>query len=253
MIDSRNADQVIEQIRAARNDKAVKALILRVFSPGGMVSSSDQIYREILKYRTETNKPVVAFMQSVAASGGYYASVACDEIIAEPTVITGSIGVIANYFVFQQLLEEKLGIQPVVIKSGEKKDWPSAFQKPTEEQKQYLNDKIITPVFERFVRIVAEGRDELSIDNVRRLADGSIYNATEALDEKLIDDIGYMDDAINTAAVIAGIEKPHVVEYNKPFTLSRFMNPNSQTAFKIDRKTLCEFTTPQVLYLWNGY
>ncbi len=99
-------------------------MIIRVNSPGGTISGSDQIHNEIVKYRSETNQPVVAFMQGVAASGGYYSSVACDKIIAEPTAITGSIGVIMGYLVLQQLLEEKLGIQPIVVKAGDKKDWP---------------------------------------------------------------------------------------------------------------------------------
>jgi protease IV len=192
IIDAKQAQEVYWQLKEARDDKAVKAIIVRVDSPGGTISGSDQIHNEIIKYRTDTNQPAVAFMQGVAASGGYYSSVACDEIIAEPTAITGSIGVIMEYLVLQQLLEEKLGIQPIIVKAGSKKDWPNPFQKPTEEQLQYLQGRIIDPAYNRFVKVVVDGRKSLTEADVRRLADGSIYWADKALDEKLIDGIGYL-------------------------------------------------------------
>ncbi len=243
--------EVYEQLKSARKDKHVKGVILRVNSPGGAVSASDQIHNEILRYREKTNNPVVAFMQSVAASGGYYGSVACDKIIAEPTVITGSIGVIMAHFVIQELLEEKLGIEPVVIKSGERKDWPSPFKPVTDEQKQYLQDKLIGPAYERFVKLVNDGREELSLADVRRLADGSIYGAEEALAEKLIDEIGYLDDAIDLIADLAEIERPHVIEYIKQFSFADFLGAETKPFFSFDRKTLYELSTPQIMYLWT--
>ena len=252
-IDNAKADDIYKQLKTARRDKSVKAVILRVVSPGGAVAASDRIYKEILNFRADTDKPIVAFMQAVAASGGYYAAVACNEIIAEPTIITGSIGVIVNYFVIEELLEEKLGIQPVVIKSGEKKDWPSMFDPPSDEQKQYLQEKLIGPVYERFVQIVADSRKSLTLNDVKRLADGSIYNAAEALEEKLIDDIGYLADAIEKVSTLAGIKKPHVIEYRKPISLASFLSSGGKNSFKLDRNTLYELTTPQVLYLWNAY
>jgi protease IV len=253
IIDDMRSKDVYDQIKTAKSDSKVKGLIIRVDSPGGMVSSSDQIYNEISKYRRETNKPVVAFMQGIAASGGYYTTVSCDKIIAEPTVITGSIGVIMGHFVLQELLEQKLGIQPVIIKSGPKKDWPSPFQMVTDEQKQYLQDKVITPAYERFVQLVAEGRSAvLTIDDVRRLADGSIYSANEALDEKLIDQIGYLDDAINLAKALAKLEQAEVIEYRKPFSLSDVLSAGSAGSLKITGSALYELSTPKVMYLWNG-
>jgi protease IV len=253
IIDDMRSKDVYEQIKTAKSDSKVKGLIIRVNSPGGMVSSSDQIYNEISKYRRETNKPVVAFMQGIAASGGYYAAVSCDKIIAEPTVITGSIGVIMGHFVLQELLEQKLGIQPVIIKSGPKKDWPSPFQMVTDEQKQYLQDKVITPAYERFVQLVAQGRSAvLTIDDVRRLADGSIYSAKEALDEKLIDQIGYLDDAINLTKALAKLDDAEVIEYRKPFSLSDILSAGSAGSLKITSSALYEFSTPKVMYLWSG-
>jgi len=253
IIDNEQAEDVHRQIKSAREDKRVKGLILRVNSPGGMISGSDQICHEIKTYREKEEKPVVAFMQSVAASGGYYVSVPCDKIVAEPTAITGSVGVIAGHFVLQELFEEKLGIQPAIVKSGEKKDWPSLFRPFTEEQRQYIQDKLITPAYERFVQVVADGRDALTLVDVKRLADGSIYGAQEALDEKLIDKIGYLDEAIEEVKSLAGIEKARVIEYRKPFSFADFLGSYSKGFLKIDKTTLYELTTPQVLYLWNLY
>ncbi len=248
------ASDVYRQLKAARRDKHVKGVIVRVNSPGGTISASDRIYKEISKFREEEKKPVVAFMQGVAASGGYYTSVACEEIIAEPTTITGSIGVISWYFVVQELLEDKLGVLPVVIKSGQKKDWPSSFRAPTPEEIQYMRDKLITPALDRFVEVVHEGRNGLlTLDDVRRLADGGIFGAQEAKEEKLIDEIGYLDKAIERVKSLAGIDKAQVVEYRKPFSLTDFLSYRKPNLLKIDRNTLYELGTPQILYLWSAY
>ena len=248
IINNERAQDVYLQLKRAREDKHVKGLILRVNLPGGTISGSDQIYNEI---RHKTDKPVVAFMQGMAASGGYYTSVGCDKIVAEPTTITGSVGVIMSYLVLQELLEGKLGIQPVIIKSGEKKDWPSSFRPPTEEQLQYLQEKLIIPAYNRFVQIVDEGRPMLTLNDVKRLADGSIYGAKEAVDEKLIDKIGYLDDAIEQVKSLADIEEAQVVEYRKPFRLADFLNSRSRNILRIDKTTLYELSTPQLLYLWT--
>ncbi|MBN2592076.1 MAG: signal peptide peptidase SppA [Sedimentisphaerales bacterium] len=248
------ASEVYQQLKVAGRDRHVKGLIVRVNSPGGTISASDQIYKEIKKFRSKENIPVVAFMQGVAASGGYYTSVACEKIIAEPTVITGSIGVISSFFVVQELLEEKLGVLPVTIKSGQKKDWPSSFREPAPEELQYMQEKLITPAFERFVQIVAEGRKEtLDANEVRRLADGGIFGANEARDKKLIDDIGYLDEAIESVKTMAGIETAQVVAYRKPFTFADFLSYHKPNLLKLDRTTLYDLTTPQVLYLWSAY
>jgi protease-4 len=248
------ASDVYQQLKAASRDSRVKGLIVRVNSPGGTISASDQIYEEIKKFRSKENIPVVAFMQGVAASGGYYTSVACDKIIAEPTTITGSIGVISSFFVVQKLLEEKLGVLPVVIKSGQKKDWPSSFREPAPEELQYMQEKLITPAYERFVKIVAEGRkDTLDVNEVRQLADGGVFGATEARDKKLIDDVGYLDDAIESVKTMAGIETAEVVAYRRPFTFADLLSYRKTNLFKLDRNMLYELCTPQVLYLWSAY
>ena len=254
IIHGEQAENVYRQLKAAREDERVKGLIVQVNSPGGTISGSDRIYKEILKYREEEDKPVVAFMQGVAASGGYYTSVACEKIIAEPTTITGSIGVISWWLVVQELLEDKLGVLPVVVKSGQKKDWPSSFRVPTPEEIQYLQDKVITPALERFVEVVADGRKEsLMMAEVRQLADGGIFGAQEALKEKLIDEIGYLDEAIELVTSLAGIDKARVVAYRRPFSLTDLLSYRSPNLLKIDRATLYELSTPQILYLWSAY
>lgn len=253
IINDQQSRDFYEQLKAAREDKHVKGVIVRVNSPGGAVSSSDQIHNEISRYREKTGEPIVAFMQGIAASGGYYISVPCDTIVAEPTTITGSVGVLMGHFVLQGLLEEKLGIQPEVVKSGLKKDWPSPFKPMTEEQRKYIEDKLISPAYERFVQLVADGRSELTLEDVKRLADGSIYGAQEALNEKMIDRIGYMAEAIEEVKSLAGLEEAQVVEYGKPFSFSSIFGANAWGIKKIDKSTLYELSAPEVLYLWDAY
>jgi protease-4 len=252
IIDERQAQEVYQQLKEAREDRFVKGVIIRVDSPGGTISGSDQIHNEIAKYREETGQPAVAFMQGVAASGGYYSSVACNEIIAEPTAITGSIGVIMEYLVLQQLLEEKLGILPVVVKAGSKKDWPNPFQVPTDEQLEYLQQRIIDPAYNRFVKVVVDGRSSLTEADVRRLADGSIYWADKALEEKLIDSVGYLQAAIDKTKSLANLKKAQVIEYRRQFSFADLLGAKTNVSLKIDRRTLYEVAVPQALYLWTG-
>jgi protease-4 len=248
------SEEVRLQIKAASESPQVKGVILRINSPGGMVSSSDQIHHYLKNLREKTGIPVVAFMQGIAASGGYYSAVACDHIIAEPTVITGSIGVIMNHLVFKDLLETKLGILPEVLKSGPKKDWPSMYAPMSEEQKQYLNEKLIVPTYDRFVDLVSEGRSAtLSPEEVRKLADGSIYTAQEALHNGLIDEIGFFEDAVNSAKELAGLtnQDVRVVEYTQPLSWLSALGAKSQTPI-IDSKVIEKLLVPQLMYIWDG-
>ena len=252
IITNSTSTEFSNQLQTAANDRNVKAVIVRTITPGGSVSASDQIHHQISKFREQTGKPVVAFMQTVAASGGYYTSVACDSIVAEPTAITGSIGVIMNHFVVKELLEDKLGIEAVVIKSGEKKDWPSSFSETTDEQKEYLYEALIRPAYGRFVDLVAQGRDQLlTYEEVKELADGSIFTAEAAQKNNLIDYVGYMDKAIATAQSLAGIKGAHVVEYGRPFSFASILGAEGSIGFKLDRNSLQELTTPQLQYIWN--
>jgi protease-4 len=253
IIQTEAAEELAKQVKMAGNDDTVKAVIVKIDSPGGTVSASDRINYELRKLRDEYNKPTVAFMQGVAASGGYYSAVACDTIIAEPTVITGSIGVIMETFVLQELLEQKLGVQAVILKSGEKKDWPNLFRPVTDEQKAYLQDKLIKPAYDRFVKVVTAGRKSLSEEQVRTLADGSIYGAEEACNNKLVDEVGYFEKAVDAAKALSNAKNAEVIEYRRVWSLGEWLGASSGTALpSITRKTLTEFTQPQLLYLWKG-
>lgn len=253
VIDNAMSAWVRTQLDAAERDPSVKGVIVRINSPGGGVASSDQVHYAITRYKEQTGKPVLAFMQSVAASGGYYSAVACDEIMAEPTAITGSIGVIMSHLVVKDLLEEKLGISPVVIKSGERKDWPSMFSDTTDEQRRYLDERVIRPAFERFVQLVAAGRSEkLTEAQVRHLADGSIFTAPDALTSKLIDRIGYFEQAVKTLADRTGLSNPTVVEYSQKFSMLSFLGAEANHGIKIDADLLEKLLVPQLMYIWDG-
>jgi len=256
IIDDSQANELHRQLKAAREDASIKGLIVRVTSPGGTISASDRIYREIVNYRNEQDKPVVAFIQGMAASGGYYASVACDEIVGEPTAITGSIGVILSHFVFQELLENKLGVQPVFMTKGQKKDWPSSFRAPSDAELAYLNDRLLEPAYRRFIDVIKEGRGKvLTEDEILKLADGGIYVAEQAAAVELIDRTGFLDDAIAAVQTRAGIDKAQVIEYRRPLSFMDLLTAESRktSLLHLDRTKLFELGTPQVLYLWHGY
>lgn len=253
VIDDQMSEWVRRQLDQAEADNSVQGIIVRIVSPGGGVSSSDQIHYAITRFKERTGKPVLGFMQSVAASGGYYSAVACDEIMAEPTCITGSIGVIMNFMVVKDLLEDKLGINPVTIKSGKRKDWPSMFNEATDEQKQYLSEKLITPAYDRFVTLVAEGRkDMLTETEVRQLADGSIYSAPEAVKNGLIDQVGYMDDAVYRAEQLAQVADAEIVEYQQRFSVWNILGAQSESKINIESQILEHIAAPRLLYLWDG-
>lgn len=253
VIDGEMSEWVKKQIKTAEEDDNVKALIVRIASPGGGVAASDQIHYYISRFKEHTNKPVLAFMQSIAASGGYYSAVACDSIMAEPTVITGSIGVIMNHLVIKGLLEDKLGINPVTIKSGKRKDWPSMFNETTDEEKQYLMDRVINPAYDRFVELVAEGRKEmLSEEQIRELADGSIYTAQQAVDNQLIDELGYFDDAVERTQQMAHISDAKVITYEELFSFWSIMGGRSNAKIDLEAQILEKLAAPRVLYLWDG-
>ena len=252
IIDDRMCENITKQVERVRQDGTVKAMILQINSPGGGVSASDKIYDQVSRLSREHGIHTVACMQDVAASGGYYSAVGCDVLIAEPTTITGSIGVIMSSFVVQELLENKLGIQPVVIKAGGKKDWPSPFKPVTDEQRAYLEERLIGPAYERFVEVVKEGRQNLTERQVAELADGSIYTGQAALQVGLVDGVGYMKEAIEEAMKLAGLDRAMVVRFREPLTLSEIlMGAEGRTMFKMDRSTIYELSTPQLMYLWS--
>lgn len=199
--------ETIKEIIAFRKDSSVKAIVLRVDSPGGGVGPSQEIYQEIKK--TNEIKPVVVSMGSVAASGGYYVSAPAQQIIANGGSITGSIGVIMEFTNFQELLD-KIGLKSQVVKSGEHKDIGSPVRPMTPEDRKILQN-LIDDVHLQFMKAVAEGR-KMDLEKVRAIADGRIFTGRKARELGLVDTLGNMQTAIEVAADLAGIEgEPRVV------------------------------------------
>jgi protease-4 len=207
------SDQIVEHLEQAQEDASVKAIVLRVNSPGGSVVASDEIYQKML----EVEKPIVVSMGELAASGGYYVSAPADVIMANPATLTGSIGVITQVPNLEELME-KIGVEVVVIKSGIHKDEGSPFREMTEEE-EAIWQAIIDEAYGQFVAIVAEGRD-LPEEEVREIADGRIYTGKQAMELGLVDELGNLPEAIDRAAELGGIEgEPRLVEYHRPPTL----------------------------------
>jgi protease-4 len=201
-----------EKLDAAANDKHVKAVVLRINSPGGAVTASDIMYQELIKFRKDTNKPVVACMMDVAASGAYYLAMASDRVYAHPTTITGSIGVIMSLYNASGLLT-KIGVSSDPIKSGPNKDLGSPARPMTKEERAILQG-MVDSFYGQFVQIVAKGR-ALPEDQVRKLADGRIYNGAEAKKLHLVDEVGYLEDAIQAAMDMAGVQDARVVAFDR--------------------------------------
>lgn len=209
------SEQVVEHLRRAGQDPMVRAVVLRVDSPGGSVVASDEIYHELLALKAK--KPVVVSMGEMAASGGYYIACAADKIVANPATLTGSIGVIAMAPNVEELMG-KIGVEMVVIKSGALKDQLSPFREMTKEERE-LWQEIIGEAYEQFVEIVAQGR-EMEVEEVRELADGRVYTGRQAWELGLVDELGNLPEAIDLAAELGGIVgKPRIVEYRRPPTL----------------------------------
>lgn len=201
------SNSINKQIKEYGERKDVKAVVVRIDSPGGGVGPSQEIYRELKKVSAQ--KRVVASMGSVAASGGYYVAAAADKIIANPGTITGSIGVIMEFANVEDLLK-KIGLKGYVIKSGEYKDIGSPLRSMKEDEKRLIQG-VIDDVHEQFINIVAENR-KLDIVTVKKLADGRIFSGLQARDMKLVDELGNFQDAIDAAASLANIKgKPFVI------------------------------------------
>jgi protease-4 len=205
--------RVREELARAEKDDKVRALVVRINSPGGTITASDVVYREIREFKARRKIPVVAAMMDVGASGGYYAALAADQIFAHPTTITGSIGVIMITVNAQGLLE-KIGVAPLAIKSGPLKDAGSPFRELTPEERAVFQS-VIDDMYGRFVRLVAESR-KIPEAQVRGFADGRIYTAEQARALGLVDRIGYLDEAIAAARTAAGLTEARVVMYHRP-------------------------------------
>ncbi|MBL4849331.1 MAG: signal peptide peptidase SppA [Planctomycetes bacterium] len=238
-----------EFAQAGADDK-VKAVLFRIDSPGGTVSASDQIWHVVSEFRRTQNKPVIVHMGGTCASGGYYIAVACDALICEPTTITGSIGVILSTLNFSELLK-KYGVSDVTIKSGANKDLLNSTAPPNAEHLEILQG-MVDESHARFVELVAKGRP-IDPETVAKLADGRIYTAKQALKHKLVDGIGYREDALAEVRKRAKLGKAKLVRYRAPTpTFLDAISGNANTTPAIAPTLLDQVTGPRLLVLWRG-
>ncbi len=240
-----NSYQTIQELNAFAIDPLVKAIVVRIDSPGGGVAPSQEIYNAIKRVRKEHNKTVVASMGTVAASGGYYIAVATDRILANPGTLTGSIGVIMQMANFHELLE-KIGVKSVVVKTGKFKDLGSPFRPMSEEDRQVL-ESVLNDTLSQFIEAVADGRS-MDPAEVEQLADGRVFTGRQAKEVLLVDELGDLHDAIQLAGELSGIEgAPRVIETTKPFSVREFL----ESTFLGNVRALIpsRFSAP-LLYLW---
>jgi protease IV len=251
--------QVQEALQKAEKDEAIAGVILQINSPGGTVTASDIIHHEIMGFKTRKKIPVYACITGLGTSGGYYTATAADLIFAHPTAITGSIGVLLLKFNVEGLFG-KIGIMEQTIKSGEKKDILSPFRASKAEEQRILQI-IIDRLADRFKEVVlARPNNRLERQELEKLADGRIYTAEQALAAKLIDRVGYLDEAIDTLKKAAGIKEARVIKYYRPgsYKGSLYSAAPLDTApattinlININADGVELVATPQFLYLWR--
>src|SRR3954454_5964092 len=223
-------DDLRVALRQAREDSRVKAIVLEIDSPGGEVTASDEIYNAVVK--TRAVKPVVIYMDTLAASGGYYVSCGGKYLMANETTITGSIGVIIQTLNYEQLFN-KIGLASVVFKSGKFKDMLNGARPITPEERELVQNFIMN-TYDKFLGIVAKERN-LPADLLRNtVADGRILSGKEALQNKLIDGLGELDDAFAKAKQLGNAPDAKVVKYGPPFSLSRLLRVFGESQSKIE-------------------
>lgn len=215
-----DSQSTVEAIKKFRQDETIKAIVVRIDSPGGGVGPSQEIYREI--ERTLAHKKVIASMGAVAASGGYYVASAATGIVANRGTITGSIGVIMNYTNFEEVLR-KIGLYSVVIKSGEYKDIGSPVRPMAPAEKEYL-EELTRKIHKQFISDIAQGR-KMEVEKIGTIADGRIFTGEEAKNLGLVDRLGNLEDAILWAGELAGIEGEPELAYpeQKKLTMLRYL------------------------------
>ncbi len=247
--------RVREELMRAAKDDHIKGLLVRINSPGGTVTASDIIYNEIRRFKEEKKVPVVAAMTELAASGGYYVAVAADTIVAHPTSITGSIGVIAVKLNAQGLME-KIGIVDETFKAGDKKDLLSPMRPATAEEREIIQT-MLNAFHQRFKDLVLKGRPSITAAEIDTLADGRVYTADQALANKLVDEIGYLDDAIAVVKKGAGIKEARVVMYHRPWgyknnIYSQLLRPEVENInlINLDLSWLLGEAGLHFMYLW---
>jgi len=241
-----------ESLHKAEKDRDIAGIILRINSPGGTVTASDIIRHDINMFKQRKKIPVLACIVGTGASGGYYVATAADEITAHPTAITGSIGVILMKFNVEGLMG-KIGVEEQTVKSGDKKDIMSPFRKATPEEVK-LGQEIIDQLYGRFLDVIMERpKNSLSRDELRKVSDGRIYTAGQALQVKLIDRIGYLDDVIAQIRTAVGDEKARVVSYYRPgnYKGSIYAGAAEKAGLAEALSGFDAFGSSSFMYLWH--
>lgn len=247
----------LEKLDKAAADRKVKAVVLRLNSPGGSVAATDIMYHSLMEFKKKTGKPVIASMMDMACSGAYYLACGCDGIIAQPSCVTGSIGTIMQTFSVAGTME-KIGVKAVAIKSGKMKDMASPLHDIRKEEQELLQG-IIDDFYEQFLDVVKNGREGVDKNRLRELADGRVFTANQALKENLIDRIGYTSDGVAWAKEMAGINKFRTVIYHrrqsyKPNIYGSAMNGSNGIGalVNIEIPDWLNSSGVQFLYLWQS-
>lgn len=245
--------RVEAELEHAADDEDVVAVVLRINSPGGTVTGSDIIYDRLMRFKAESGTPLLVQMMDVTASGGYYAALAGDEIIASPTTVTGSIGVIFTSVSLQGLLD-KIGVQNQTVASGKMKDIGSPLRTMTPAERQVL-ESLVGDMQERFVGLVRTRRPNLTDQMNAQMVDGRVFSAQQALVGGLVDDIGYLDGTIERAKQRAGVREAKVIRYRRPeeyadslYSRASF-GPPQLNLLNVNLDALSR--TPNFLYLWT--
>lgn len=241
------SDTIVELIGRADSDPDVKAIVLRVNSPGGGVVASDEIHHAL----TLVDKPIVVSMGELAASGGYYISAPADVIYATPHTLTGSIGVISEFITAEELMDE-VGISVEIVKSGKAKDFGSPYREMTRAERAYWQ-ALIDETYEGFITVVADGRN-MDKEDVRKLADGRVYTGQQALDLGLVDVIGYYGDAVLKAAELGGIQgEPRMIEFKvTPNFIEALYGFQGQQSPPLSMDLLRDLITPSFEFRYLG-
>lgn len=241
----------LQEIEEAFERSDIKAVVLSIDSPGGGVYESDEVYQKLMQLKKRYHKPLIVSMGSMAASGGYYIATPADKILATRDTLTGSIGVILSTYNYSQLAD-KIGIKEEVFKSGKNKDLLDPMRDVTPEERQIMQG-VIDESYGYFIQAVADGR-HMDRQKVISLADGRIYTAKQALALGLIDKIGNLDDAINTAADMINENNPQVLLFKNenPFSLERLFSMVSMKADLLDLKNIMDTdAAPSLMYLYR--
>ncbi|MBT3517554.1 MAG: signal peptide peptidase SppA [Nitrospina sp.] len=252
--DTGMVDRIREILKKAEKDKNIKGILLRVNSPGGTVTSSDIIYHEIKSFKERFKVKVYVSVIDVAASGGYYVALAGDRIMVHPTSLVGSIGVLALKLNLESLMD-KVGVEWEVVKSSKKKDFMSPFRPLTKEER-VLFQETIDRYYDRFVDLVVLNRDGLDVKEVRALADGRVYNARQALNNHLVDSIGYLKDLVELTKKELDQPDLKVVTYSRPNEYKSNYYSSMRSIPKINLINLdmgfdWNQISPQFLFLWG--